>query len=78
MVEVIGFNGSLELAMHLIGQGHIAQPPTPTITGADMHPTSRAMRRDEHARHNRKVARIQCGSDRLLWCSSVLVRSLKV
>src|SRR6266849_3626613 len=24
--------------MHLIGQGGIAQPPTPTITGTDMHP----------------------------------------
>jgi len=36
------------------------------------------MRRDEHDKHNRKVARIQYGSDCLLWCSRVLVRSLKV
>src|SRR5712691_1220186 len=43
-----------------------------------MHQASNslAMRRDEHDRHNRKVARIQYGSDRLLWASNVLVRSL--
>jgi hypothetical protein len=32
--------------------------PTPAIAGADMVPHSLAMRYDEHARHNRKVARI--------------------
>jgi hypothetical protein len=36
------------------------------------------MRRDEHDRHNRKVARIQYATDRLLWWSRVWVRSLKV
>src|SRR6516165_8536529 len=36
------------------------------------------MRRDEQARHNRKVARIQYASGRLLWCNRVAVRSLKV
>jgi hypothetical protein len=36
------------------------------------------MRRDEQERHNRKVARIQYESARLLWANSVWVRSLKV
>jgi hypothetical protein len=36
------------------------------------------MRRDEHDKHNRKVARIQYASDCLLWWSRVLVRPLKV
>src|SRR5262249_55383937 len=36
------------------------------------------MRRDEHDRHNRNVARIQCMTERLLPCKSVPVRSLKV
>src|SRR5215475_4937999 len=36
------------------------------------------MRRDEHERHKRKVARIQCLSERLLPSNSVPVRSLKV
>src|SRR5919197_731755 len=36
MVEVIGFNGAFELAMHLVGQGRIAQPPAPAIAGPDM------------------------------------------
>src|SRR5712691_6942432 len=38
MVEVIGFNGAFQLAMHLIGQSGIPQPLAPTITGSDMHP----------------------------------------
>src|SRR5882724_2862596 len=36
VVEVIGFNGPLQLAVHLIGQGGIAQPPAPAIAGPDM------------------------------------------
>src|SRR5215831_5841135 len=36
------------------------------------------MRRDEHERHKRKVARIQCMRERLLPSNSVPVRSLKV
>jgi hypothetical protein len=36
------------------------------------------MRRDEQARHNRKVARIQYASGRVLRCSRVAVRALKV
>jgi hypothetical protein len=36
------------------------------------------MRRDEHDRHSRKVARIQCVRERLLPSKSVPVRSLKV
>jgi hypothetical protein len=37
MVEVIGFDRSLQLAVHLIGQGGIAQPPTPAIAGPNMN-----------------------------------------
>ncbi len=36
MVEVIRFNGPLSLAMHLIGQRGIAQPPAPPIARTDM------------------------------------------
>src|SRR6266446_10392203 len=36
VVEVIGFHSPCQLAMHLIGQSGIAQPPTPTIAGPDM------------------------------------------
>src|SRR5215831_13531728 len=36
VIEVIRFDGALQLAPYLIGQGRIAQPPTPAIAGADM------------------------------------------
>src|SRR5262249_45823177 len=36
VVEVIGFHRPPQLAIHLIGQGGIAQPPAPAITRADM------------------------------------------
>jgi hypothetical protein len=36
MVEVIGFHRAFQLAMHLIRQGSIAEPPTPPIAGPDM------------------------------------------
>src|SRR6059058_126592 len=38
MVEIIGFHGAFELAMHLVGQGRIAQPPAPPIARTDMDP----------------------------------------
>src|SRR5262245_3116418 len=38
VIEVIGFHSPRQLAVHLIGQGGIAQPPAPTIARADMHP----------------------------------------
>jgi len=78
MIEVIRFHCALSLAVGFVGKSRIAQPPAPAIAGGDMEPHSRAMRRDEHDRHNRKVARIQDASDRLLWWRRVLVRSLTV
>src|SRR5262249_2795162 len=36
VIEVIGFDGAFQLAMHLIGHGGIAQPPAPAIAGAAM------------------------------------------
>src|SRR5262249_61486587 len=38
VIEVIRFDGALQLALHLIGQGGIAQPPAPAIAGPDMDP----------------------------------------
>jgi bisphosphoglycerate-dependent phosphoglycerate mutase len=43
-----------------------------------LYSTSRAIRRDEQARHNSRVASIQYASGRWLWCNRVWVRSLKV
>src|SRR4030095_15155646 len=34
VIEVIGFDGPLQLAIHLIRQGGVAQPPAPAIAGA--------------------------------------------
>jgi hypothetical protein len=36
VIEFIRFNRACQLAIHLIGQGSIASPPTPTIAGADI------------------------------------------
>src|SRR5262245_26063763 len=36
VIEVIRFHGALQLPLHLVGQGGIAQPPTPAIARADM------------------------------------------
>ena len=36
VIEVIRFDRALHLALHLIGQGRIAQPPAPPIAGPDM------------------------------------------
>jgi hypothetical protein len=51
VIEFIGFNGSLQLTLHLIGQGGIAQPPTPAIAGPDMdaHLSGDAARRARQA-----------------------------
>src|SRR6516162_5144287 len=38
VIEVIRFHGAFELAMHLIGQRSIAQPPAPPIARTAMHP----------------------------------------
>src|SRR5262249_47465689 len=38
VIEVIRFHGALQLPLHLVGQGGIAQPPTPAIARPRMHP----------------------------------------
>ena len=38
VLEVIGFHGALQLALHLVGHGGIAQPPTPAIARPAMDP----------------------------------------
>src|SRR5215468_1493238 len=37
VIELIRFHGALQLPLHLVGQGGIAQPPAPPIAGPDMH-----------------------------------------
>jgi hypothetical protein len=51
VVEFVRFNGPLYLALHLIGQGGIAHPPTPAIAGPDMdaHLSGDATRRTRQA-----------------------------
>src|SRR5262245_756308 len=36
VIEFIGFDRARRLALHLMGQGRIAQPPAPSIAGPDM------------------------------------------
>src|SRR4029434_10926832 len=36
VIEVIRFDRALQLALHLIRQGGIAQPPAPAVAGPDM------------------------------------------
>src|SRR5262249_53971244 len=36
VIEVIRFHGALQLPLHLVGQGGIAQPPAPTVAGPAM------------------------------------------
>src|SRR4029450_10238116 len=38
VIEIIRFHGALQLPLHLVGQGGIAQPPTPAIARPPMHP----------------------------------------
>jgi hypothetical protein len=40
-------------------------------------PNSLAMRRNEHDRHKRKVAKIRYANERLVWANTVWVNSLK-
>ena len=51
VIEVIGFDCALSLALHLVGQGGIAQPPAPAVAGPDMHPqlSRNALRRTRQA-----------------------------
>src|SRR4029434_789183 len=37
VIEVIRFHGALQLPLYLVGQGGIAQPPTPAIARPHMH-----------------------------------------
>src|SRR5713101_3165792 len=37
MIQLIRFDRALQLALHLIGQGGIAQPLAPTVARPDMH-----------------------------------------
>src|SRR5215831_4104880 len=69
VIEVIRFDGALQLALHLVGQGGIAQPPTPAVAGPDMHPqlsgnAARGTRQAQEKRrknpvHDRALAAIQ-------------------
>ena len=36
VIEVIRFDRALQLALHLIGQGGITQPPAPAVARSDM------------------------------------------
>ncbi len=36
VIELIRFHSARQVAIHFIGQGRMAQPPTPAIAGADM------------------------------------------
>src|SRR5215470_4839280 len=36
VIEVIGFDGAVQLTLHLIGQRSVAEPPAPAIAGPDM------------------------------------------
>src|SRR5215467_4605681 len=38
VIEVIGFDGPVQLPTELIGQGGITQPPAPAVARADMDP----------------------------------------
>ena len=36
VIEFIGFDGPLQVAIRLVGQGGVTQPPAPAIAGTDM------------------------------------------
>src|SRR5262245_51973854 len=69
MIQVVGFDRPRHLPLHLVGQGGIAQPPTPAIASADMHPqlfgnATRGTRQTqqkggENPVHDRALAAIQ-------------------
>jgi len=57
---VIRFHGALQLPLHLVGQGGIAQPPTPAIARPPMHPqlsgnTARGTRQAQEKRRQNPV-----------------------
>jgi hypothetical protein len=69
VIELIGFHRPVQLTRHLIGQGGVAQPPTPPIPGPDMDAQlpGNATRRTRQAQqkggenpvHDRALAAIQ-------------------
>src|SRR6266487_1421740 len=69
VIEFIRFHGALQLPLHLVGQGGIAQPPTPAIARPAMYPqlsgnAARGTReaqekRRENPVHDRALAAIQ-------------------
>src|SRR5215475_4554726 len=69
VIEIIRFHGALQLPLHLVGQGGIAQPPAPAVARADMDPqlfgnTPRCTRQAQEKRgqnpvHHRALAAIQ-------------------
>src|SRR5215831_2534987 len=69
MIQGVGFDRPRHLPLHLVGQGGIAQPPTPAIASADMHPqlfgnATRGTRQTpqksgEHPVHYRALAAVQ-------------------
>jgi hypothetical protein len=78
MVEVIRFDGPVPLACHLIRQGGMRSHQPQRSLIQMWPPNSLAMRREEHARHNRKMANIQWARERVLRSSRGWVRSWKV
>ena len=69
VIELIRFHGALELPLHLVGQGGIAQPPTPALARPHMPPqflghAARGTRQAQEKRrknpmHDRALAAIQ-------------------
>src|SRR4030095_10608078 len=69
MIQVVGFDRPLQLPLHLIGQGRIAQPPTPAIARPHMYSqlsgnASRGTRQAQQKRrenpvHDRALAAVQ-------------------
>src|SRR5215475_7533006 len=69
VIEVVGFDYALQLPLHLVGHGGMAQPPTPAIARPPMHPqlsgnAARGAReaqekRREYPVHDRALAAIQ-------------------
>src|SRR5215831_17577844 len=72
VIEIIRFHGALQLPLHLIGQGGMAQPPAPAVARADMDPrlfgnTPRCTRQAQEKSgqnpvHHRALAAIQEGA----------------
>src|SRR5215510_15584003 len=56
VIEFIRFHGALQLPLHLVGQGGMAQPPTPAIARPPMHSqlSGNAARRTRQAQEKRR------------------------